>query len=109
MTTPQIPDDFLGEFVGEVIRDYLEEQPWWRRYANTVTAAVGGLVTLAAWLLASGLDLPTWALGLVGIVVFAGNVLGIKATRNGVTPSTAAQISAVIEDATYVGRHRLGD
>lgn len=85
----------------ERLRALLESQPWWRRYANTVTAAVTNLVLLAWLLVSSGIDLPHSVQWAVAAVLFAGNVLGIRGTSNGVTPSLIGLVTGQVPE----GRH----
>lgn len=77
-------------FVSRQLNAWLSEQPFWRRYANTVTTAVGGLVALAWWLSTTWTDAPPWLSTVIGILLFVASVVGVKATRNGMTPSTIA-------------------
>jgi len=86
----------------ERLRELLEAQPWWRRYANTATSIVTNLVLVAWLLIASGMAFPSWLEWTVAAILFAGNVLGIRRTPNGVTPSL---IDLVVGGAG--GRHRL--
>jgi hypothetical protein len=101
--TPTPDTDQVEEFLTEVVATYLDEQPWWERYSNTVTQVISGLVVLATWASMYAASLPGWVAGVVGVVLFAGNVLSILRTRNGVTPRTADDLV----QAMYVGRHRL--
>jgi len=84
----------------EILRKKLQEQPIYKKYANTVTAAMGAIVGAIWLLLQLGLDLPeqvtTLGLGIVGL----GTVLGVALTPNGVTEKQVQEI----ED--YVGKHR---
>lgn len=84
----------------DVLRDALQEQPWYRRFANTVTSAVG-VLTIVVWLLVfTGTDIPDsvgkWVTGLLAVLT----VLGVLKTKNGLTPRTVEDIES------YVGRHR---
>lgn len=89
----------------ERLRELLEAQPWWKRYANTATAIVTNLVLVTWLLLASGLALPPTVQWVVAAILFAGNVLGIRRTPNGVTPSL---IDLVVGGMGQLGgRHRL--
>ena len=88
-----------NEFIDELKRQ-LEEQPWYRRFANTVTSAVGG-VLLIAWLLTtSGVDLPDGVEKGVASAIALLTVLGVLKTKNGLTPRTVEDIES------YVGKHR---
>lgn len=119
---PEMPaDQFTAEFIERVLRQYLPAQPWWRRYSNTVTTAIGGAVTLVWWLASTGWDLPHWVQVTAGVVIFIGAVFGVKKTPNGLTPSTlntaatllASQVvltppapePALDPDADFYGKH----
>ncbi|MDV8006736.1 hypothetical protein [Rhodococcus sp. IEGM 1318] len=94
MTNPNI------DILGNLLREKLAEQPWVKRYANTVTSAVGFLVALV-WLLVSvGVDLPAEVTSGVLLLVSALTMVGVKFTPNGVTEKQVDEIEA------YVGRHR---
>lgn len=71
----------------------LDEQPWWSKYANTVTTAVSVLVMLAWLLISSGTDFPGWLDAVITAVLAAGNVLGVSKTRNGVTPALVDKVA----------------
>ena len=97
MTNPNI------DIFGNLLREKLAEQPWFKRYANTVTSAVGFLVALV-WLLVSvGVDLPAEVTSGVLLLVSALTMVGVKFTPNGVTEKQVDEIEA------YVGRHRSKD
>lgn len=87
----------------------MNKQPWWKKYSNTVTAIVAGLVVLAGWITTTGIDLPQWASAFVGVVLFVGSVLGIRTTKNGLTESVVEKV-ADIRDASdkLYGRHSSG-
>lgn len=85
-TTPQsTPTDL--EFIGHIINDKLEAQPWGRKVANTVTALVGAVVTIAAGAMSMGINLPDWAMLTVICVTTLGTVLGVRETKNGFSDS----------------------
>jgi len=95
MTAPQNPFD-----PAEILRRKLQEQAWYKRYANTVTTGIGTLTGLAWLLLQTGLDVPpTVTNGVLGVIAF-GTLIGVWQTPNGVTER---QIKEIEE---YAGRHR---
>lgn len=69
-----------------VLKVAILDQPWYRRYANTVTALAAGLVVLGTWVTATWVDLPAWAATAIGTVVMVASVLAQRATKNGLTP-----------------------
>lgn len=94
MTTPA-DNDFIAE-----LRQTLESQPWYRRFANTVTSAVGALF-LILWFIASmGWDIPDGVEKGVASGIALLTVLGVLKTKNGLTPRTVEDIES------YVGKHR---
>ncbi|GAC71040.1 hypothetical protein [Gordonia soli] len=95
MTVPT-PDTELVDH----LRTELESQPWYARFSNTVTSAVGA-AGLIVWLLVSnGVDIPGQVETGIGSVIAVLTVLGVLKTKNGITPSTVAQVEQ------YVGQHR---
>ncbi|AEV52098.1 putative holin [Rhodococcus phage RGL3] len=96
----QIPTDALHEAFDNLIGD----QPWYKRYANTVTTAVFSVLQ-ALWLaLSLGVDLPTPAVWGVAGLVLVGQIIGVFKTKSGVSDPLKEK---VMNDLTsYVGRHR---
>lgn len=90
--------------VTEAVDTYVLTQPWYQRYANTVTTIVSGLVTFVFWVTTSGLHMPGWFTYVGGGVMFAASVLGVYKTKNGMSPSAAVAVKAMVEETT--GRHR---
>jgi len=91
-----------SEVIAQYVRGKLAGQPWWKKSANTVTAAVGGLVALAWWITSTGVDLPVWATWIVGVVLVAGQVVGVRMTKNGVTRSTERDLDEAAHDPTIL-------
>lgn len=88
------------DILGNLLRDQLHAQPIVKRYANTVTSAIGFLVAIVWALVSAGVDLPPGVTAGVLVLVSLGTVVGVKLTPNGVTERQVAEI----ED--YVGQHR---
>lgn len=88
--------------VQTAIATAIEAQPWYRRFANTVNASLGGaagaLATLAAAYAATGRADSTAVLVGAAAAIAAG--IAARLTKNGVTPSTGATISAVVAAQT---------
>lgn len=96
--------NFDPGILDDLLRATLANQPWWRKYSNTVTAVFFAALQGAWLLISTGIDLPNAVVvGIAGLVL-VGNVLGINGTRNGVTDSVAEEIKANVEN--YVGKHR---
>lgn len=126
-TTPgTTPTDL--EFIGHIINDKLGEQKWYQKVANTLTAVIGALVTVAGYILSLGLDLPDWALVTVVSITSFGTAVGVRATRNGFSESQRRKLdemkaeyidarhthddtvdSPEVSEPEYVGQHRLRD
>lgn len=96
--------ELVTRVVAEAVERAVLSQPWYQRYANTVTATLTGAVTLIYWLATSGLDLPTWFHVTGGVVMFVATVFGVNKTKNGMSPSTAVAVNTMVEET--VGRHR---
>ncbi|WP_078345071.1 hypothetical protein [Mycobacteroides chelonae] len=89
--------------------DALAAQPWWKRYANTVTTAAGGLVTLGTWALTTELGLPRPVQIALGVMVLVASVVASRATKNGVTPRGNTDVlGAVIPAVTEAVRPGAG-
>lgn len=85
------------------LREMLQDQPFVKRYANTVTTGIGVAVG-AVWLaMSAGFEVSetveNWVLVLVGL----GTLLGVKMTPNGVTEKQIQEVEQ------RVGRHRRAD
>ncbi|SUE29613.1 Uncharacterised protein [Nocardia farcinica] len=91
----------------DILRSAIENQPWWRKYANTVTQAYWVLIYLAWIAISLGIDLPAQVVWAVVAVLGFGNLMDIKSTKNGVTDSVAEQIKSNVEE--YVGKHRRAE
>lgn len=90
-----IPDEFT-----DVLREQLQRQPWYERFSNTLTAAIGAAV-LIIWLLASsGVEVPQAVHNWVAVAIATATVLGVRVTKNGLTPRTVEAIEQ------YTGKHR---
>ena len=95
--------------VQAAIATAIEAQPWYRRFANTVNASLGGvagaLATLAAAYAATGRADSTAVLVGAAAAITAG--IAARLTKNGVTPSTGEAITAVVAAQTAPRRcHR---
>lgn len=113
MTNPGIPPTgptgipdrdrlVLGDAVANAVAGWvqrrLNEQPWYRRKANTITTLGGTVATAVAYLLTSGLELPGWAqVGLPGVLLVL-TVLGVNVTPNGTTPKTGVDLQEAVKD-----------
>lgn len=81
--------------------DVLDEQPWYRRYAGTLTTAAGAVVTLGTWALTTELGLPRWAQLILGVAVAVAGTVAARATRNGTTPrGSQVLLDSVVEKVT---------
>lgn len=87
----QMVDPRSLEWVALQARRRLEEQPWWRRKANTVTVLLGSLATLLLFLAGefSGTEYGEW----IGVAAgWVGTVYGVFRTRNGVTEREVVEL-----------------
>lgn len=88
------------DILGNILRDKVAEQPLVKRYANTVTTAIGAVVAVVWTLISLGVDLPAQVGQGVLVIIAVFTVVGVKLTPNGVTEKQVEEI----ED--YVGKHR---
>ena len=89
-----------NDIIGSILREKLAEQPLVKKYANTVTTAVGALVAVVWTLVSLGVELPAQVGQGVLVLIAILTTVGVKLTPNGVTEKQVAEI----ED--YVGKHR---
>nr|DAK22701.1 MAG TPA: hypothetical protein [Caudoviricetes sp.] len=75
------------EFIGDIIQTKLNEQPARRKYANTVTTAIGTAITVISQVLLLPLDLPDWVMWAALALTSLGTVLGVNKTKNGFSDS----------------------
>lgn len=92
-----------NELVADFLREKFAEQPLVKRYANTVTTAVGALVAVVWTLISAGVDLPSHVTTGVLVLVSIGTVIGVKFTPNGITERQIAEVEE------YVGKHRAAE
>lgn len=98
MTLPNVPEVPANEVIAE-LRAKLEAQPWYKRFSNTVTSAVGAL-SIIIWLAATnGVDLPDGVETGVGSALAILTVLGVLKTKNGVTPRGVDTVESAAVDA----------
>lgn len=84
------------DLIRELVSEAKTHQTTPRRKANTVTAAVGAVVTALAaggtYILESDLNLDDWVPLLVMAIGLVGTVLGVSQTRNGITDSVEVNL-----------------
>lgn len=106
-TTPNTTPTDL-EFIGHIINDRLDAQPWGRKVANTLTAFVGAVVSIAAGAMSMGVDLPNWAMLTVIAITTLGTALGVRSTKNGFSDSQVEKLQQW--QAEYIDdRHNHGE
>ncbi|MCA1009007.1 hypothetical protein LCL87_25125 [Rhodococcus hoagii] len=84
----------------DVLRAKMAEQPLVKKYANTVTTAVGLVVALLWAVLSAGVNVPEGVTSGVLVLISLLTVVGVKFTPNGVTDKQIDELEQ------YVGRHR---
>lgn len=95
MTVPFAAPDF-----GKTLRDTMivagqerlqqevHKQTWFQKYSNTATTVVSAVTALAVWAGGNQVNLPHSVQLVIGGIIVVAQVLGIKATKNGVTGDT---------------------
>jgi hypothetical protein len=97
-TPYQVPDfgktlrDTLIVAGQQQLQGVLKEQPWYKRYSNTLVAFSSALTAFLVWAGGNSIALPDYVTVVVGVLLVALQTLGIRATPNGVTPSTVQQV-----------------
>ena len=89
--------------LAEILRHKLEQQPWYRTYANTATTLVTLGVNLLWVLVSLGVDIDPTVIGAIAAGIQALGVVGVKLTPNGVTQRQIDDLEQ------YVGRHRASE
>lgn len=89
-------DRAIATGIDEVVQRALREQSWYRTNANTINSGVGILSTVAATVLALGLELPGYATAGLVVLGSLGTLLGVYKTTNGVQDATAVQLRSVV-------------
>ncbi|NKR57491.1 hypothetical protein GS474_16140 [Rhodococcus hoagii] len=84
----------------DVLRAKMAEQPLVKKYANTVTTAVGLVVALLWAVISAGVNVPESVTTGVLVLISLATVVGVKFTPNGVTDKQIDELEQ------YVGRHR---
>ena len=74
------------------VRELLEEQEWYQKFSNTVTAGIGAAVGGVWFASTVGFDVPDdvtkWGFVVIGILT----TIGVRKTQNGVTESQLEKI-----------------
>lgn len=94
----------VSDSLAEVAAAAINAQPWYRRNANTVVAALGAAVVFLTWLATSSLGLPDWALAVAGGLAAVVQVISVRLTRNGLTDDTT---DALLERLAPVAELRV--
>lgn len=85
------------QVVAAALDEALRSQPWWKRYAGTVTAIVSGLATLIPIVLTVWAGAPAWIVTVLGGAAVVLMALSQRLTKNGITPRGNAEVEKVIE------------
>lgn len=88
------------DLIGNLLREKLEQQPLVKKYANTVTTAVGALIAVVWTLVSAGIEVPDQLSQGVLVLISLLTVVGVKLTPNGVTEKQVEELT------DYVGKHR---
>lgn len=91
------------EFIGYLINKKAEEQPKTKKLANTVTAALGSLVSIAAMVLTLPIQIPDWGYIIIVAITTLGTTLGVSVTKNGFSPSQIEKLKKW--QAEYIDAH----
>lgn len=86
----------LERIVGNVLADTLTAQPWWKRYSNTIVAALTMTGTLITWLLMSWADAPSAVKASLGVAAVIVGIVVQRATPNGITPRGNQSITEAV-------------
>lgn len=82
----------------EALRKQMEAQPWYKRFSNTVSTAVGAIVMVIWFLVSTGVDIPDQLTASVGAAIAIFTTLGVLKTPNGITPRGINQVKSVMKE-----------
>ncbi|UTN91414.1 holin [Gordonia phage Outis] len=99
MTLPSVPPVPANELIVQ-LREDLHRQPWFKRFSNTVTSAVGVLALVVWFLVTNGVEIPVQYQTIGGAVLAVLVVLGVLQTPNGITPKGIAKVERAAEEAS---------
>lgn len=95
----------VADYLAGELYEIIENQSWFRKNANTVTAIVGFLVTATAYLAATPFASHPYVQLAVMLIGFLGTVFGIKKTKNGFSDSQTETINDLV--ASYIDKTPL--
>ena len=70
------------------LQEKVQEQSWFQKYSNTATTIISGLSVFMVWAGGNEINLPDQVQLIIGAILVVAQVLGVKATKNGLTEST---------------------
>lgn len=85
------------DMVAAALAEALTRQPWWRRYAGTVTAVLAGVATMVPVIATAWADAPAWIVTILGAASVVVVALSERLTRNGLTPRGNADVEAIVD------------
>ena len=88
-----------NDMIAGALAGAVEDQPWYKRYSNTVVVALTAIVGLAGVLASAGFGAPMWLTAALGGIVAVGQPLIQRLTKNGMTPRGVDQTLSVIAPA----------
>ena len=91
------------EFLGYLINETLQEQDKTKRFANTITTALGSLVSIAAMVLTLPIQIPDWGYIIIVAITTLGTTFGVSVTKNGFSPSQIEKLKKW--QAEYIDAH----
>lgn len=77
----------------ERLQEELKSQAWYQRYSNTAATVVSGISAFIVWAAGNQVGLPNWVQMVLGGVIVIAQILGVKATKNGLTDSVVTKVT----------------
>lgn len=87
------PVDEFVDVTGVALNKQIQEQKWYQERANTITSAIGFLVTIASYAITQPIGASPVVQTAVLIVGFLATVFGVSQTKNGVSKSQVEKIN----------------
>lgn len=91
------------EFINDLIAHKLDKQPAAKKFANTVTTAIGTAITILSQIMLAPLELPDWVMWVALALTTLGTLLGVSNTKNGFSDSQITKLRQW--QAEYLDKH----
>ena len=88
----------MNSLIENWILEAVRRQPFYKRYANTIVAAIGALAAVLSFVATLPLDIDERWSGALPAVISVLTMIGIKLTKNGIAPSAVDKVRPVADE-----------